>query len=365
MVAVGAPPGGGASLARCPPGVFSALSLSPPPPLWYAARPGHPGGHVGAWAATGPAAAALLWSPCVTATCADWRDGEVNRPSAATQCAVAVDLVILTVRDGQLCVLTVRTRHTPFEGKFALPGGFVLPDEDLTAAAYRELAEEAGLKKRSVALEQLRTFGAPARDPRGRVVSVAYLALGAGLADPRAGSDALSAQFEPVSEYLSRRAGPLALAFRPQGDPCGGRRAGAGQARIHRAGRGVLPAGVHRGSCAVSMRRCGTSPSTRQLPPQGDQHSRVPSCPPASAPPAGGRPAALYRADPRNRPAPADPARLVAASATRRAGGRARCGYGGATVAARAAYIRRMPPSSSASSRTEASGPGSPTSWSR
>ena len=98
-------------------------------------------------------------------------------------------------------MLTVRRGIPPYQGKFALPGGFVLPDEDLEAAAYRELAEEAGLKKRAVTLEQLRTFGAPGRDPRGRVVSVAYLAMGAGLPDPRGGSDALSAQFEPVSEY--------------------------------------------------------------------------------------------------------------------------------------------------------------------
>ena len=127
-------------------------------------------------------------------------------PAALPQCAVAVDLVVLTVREGQLCVLTVRRGIPPFRGRFALPGGFVLPDEGLEAAAYRELAEEAGLAREAVTLEQLRTFGEPKRDPRGRVVSVAYLALGAGLPDPLGGSDASSAQFEPVSGYLAHPA---------------------------------------------------------------------------------------------------------------------------------------------------------------
>ena len=130
-------------------------------------------------------------------------------PAALPQCAVAVDLVVLTVREGQLCVLTVRRGIPPFRGRFALPGGFVLPDEGLEAAAYRELAEEAGLAREAVTLEQLRTFGEPQRDPRGRVVSVGYLALGAGLPDPLGGSDASSAQFEPVLSliHISREPG--------------------------------------------------------------------------------------------------------------------------------------------------------------
>ena len=216
------------------------------------------------------------------------------------QCAVAVDLVILTVREGQLSVLTVRRGIPPFEGKFALPGGFVLPDEDLTAAAYRELAEEAGLKKRSVALEQLRTFGAPARDPRGRVVSVAYLALGAGLADPRAGSDALSAQFEPVSEYLSRRAGPLALAFDHKAILAAG--VERARAKLEYTGLGVAFCppeftvgelrGVYEAVWDVAIdpanfHRKVTS-TAGFLVPTGERTTR-----------GGGRPAALYRADPR------------------------------------------------------------------
>ncbi|MEL7022110.1 MAG: NUDIX domain-containing protein, partial [Bacteroidota bacterium] len=74
-----------------------------------------------------------------------------------------------------LKVLLIQRGHDPYEGKWALPGGFVDMNEDIKTAALRELEEETGVK--DVYIEQLYTFGAPERDPRGRVVSVAYYAL--------------------------------------------------------------------------------------------------------------------------------------------------------------------------------------------
>lgn len=95
---------------------------------------------------------------------------EFPRPS------VTVDLVLMTVRAGKLAVLLDRRHHHPFKDHYGLPGGFVQIDEGLDEAAARVLLDEAGLPA-SAWLEQLYTFGAPARDPRMRVITVAYFAL--------------------------------------------------------------------------------------------------------------------------------------------------------------------------------------------
>ncbi len=125
-------------------------------------------------------------------------------PRAYAPVAVTVDVVALTIRDGRLCVLLVERGGQPFAGWRALPGGFVQA-ETLDAAALRELAEETGLRPGEdaldqVHLEQLRTYGDPGRDPRMRVVSVAYLAFAPSLPDPRAGGDASGAFWAPVAE---------------------------------------------------------------------------------------------------------------------------------------------------------------------
>ncbi|HEX7187493.1 MAG TPA: NUDIX domain-containing protein [Actinomycetes bacterium] len=124
--------------------------------------------------------------------------------------AVTVDLVVLTVRDDELQALVVRRGGPPYQGRLALPGGFVYVDEDIEAAARRELHEETGLTLQDVHLEQLRTYGHPTRDPRMRVVSVAHLALAPELPSPVAGSDAAEAEWKPVAELL---AAPRKLAF--------------------------------------------------------------------------------------------------------------------------------------------------------
>ena len=89
--------------------------------------------------------------------------------------AVTVDIVIFTIRDRKLKILLVRRAGEPYRGAWALPGGFVEPDEGLDQAAARELEEETGVT--GVYLEQLYTFGEPNRDPRERVITVAYYAL--------------------------------------------------------------------------------------------------------------------------------------------------------------------------------------------
>jgi 8-oxo-dGTP diphosphatase len=115
---------------------------------------------------------------------------------------VTVDIVLFTLRERRLHVLLIRRLATPFEGSFALPGGFVLENESLDAAAQRELQEETGVVAgaEKVYLEQLYTFGEPGRDPRGRVVTVAYYALVPNSQVLKAGTDAADAAWFAVDE---------------------------------------------------------------------------------------------------------------------------------------------------------------------
>jgi 8-oxo-dGTP diphosphatase len=100
---------------------------------------------------------------------------EVEIPALGERPAVSVDVVIFSVRAHDLQALLLRRPLAPFRGRWALPGGFVHPSEALDDAARRELQAQTNVH--DVYLEQLYTFGAPKRDPRGRVVSVAYFAL--------------------------------------------------------------------------------------------------------------------------------------------------------------------------------------------
>jgi 8-oxo-dGTP diphosphatase len=126
------------------------------------------------------------------------------RPEKYPRPSVAVDLVVFTIIDAQLRVLLVRRKTQPFKGAWALPGGFVRvgesvaeQGEDLDDAARRELSEETGLDAQAVYLEQLYTFGKSNRDPRMRVISVAYYALVRPDLAPivRAGGDASDADW--------------------------------------------------------------------------------------------------------------------------------------------------------------------------
>ena len=147
--------------------------------------------------------------------------GNVGEPMGV---ALAVDVVLFTIVEDQLNVLLVERGVEPFKGFLALPGGFVLPDETLEEAALRELKEETSVEvlgvvsegssaqaeSESLFLEQLETYGNPDRDPRGRVVTVAFWAVMAGLTRMQGGSDVARAELVPVAGIESQE---VKLAF--------------------------------------------------------------------------------------------------------------------------------------------------------
>lgn len=133
----------------------------------------------------------------------DYRPADFPRPS------VTVDIVALSIIDTRLCVLLVRRGEHPFKGMWALPGGFLRvgetrhdQGEDLDRAAVRELEEETGLRPELVYLEQLGAFGKAGRDPRMRVITVAYYALVRPdlIATVKAGGDATTTDWIAVDD---------------------------------------------------------------------------------------------------------------------------------------------------------------------
>ena len=121
--------------------------------------------------------------------------------------SVTVDIVVVTM-ERRPRVLLICRKKAPYQGMWALPGGFIEMDETLEASARRELAEETGV--RTGKLVQLATFGDPGRDPRGRTISVVYLArVNASHVKPRAGDDAAEAGW-----FSLNRLPPLAFDHR-------------------------------------------------------------------------------------------------------------------------------------------------------
>jgi 8-oxo-dGTP diphosphatase len=134
-------------------------------------------------------------------TAATYDVSRYDRPS------VTVDVVIFSILEEQLKVLLIKRKAWPCEGMWAIPGGFVQMNESLDEAAYRELVEETNVTREQIYLEQLYTFGDPGRDPRTRVITVAYFALvAADKLHPLAADDAIDVAWFSVYH-------PPALAF--------------------------------------------------------------------------------------------------------------------------------------------------------
>jgi 8-oxo-dGTP diphosphatase len=115
---------------------------------------------------------------------------------------VTVDPIIFAIEDNQLKVLLVKRGTDPYKGKWSIPGGFVNIDESLEEAAHRELEEETGVK--NVYMEQLYTYGKPKRDPRYRIISVAFFALidhtKLNMTQPSKGNEIIKSEWFPINK---------------------------------------------------------------------------------------------------------------------------------------------------------------------
>ena len=207
--------------------------------------------------------------------------------------AVTVDVVLLTVHAGRLSVLLVERDTHPFRGALALPGGFVRPDEDLDEAAVRRLEHETGVRRDTAHVEQLGAYGRPDRDPRMRVVSVAYLVFAPDLPPPVPGRGTRSVGWEAVDD-VDR----AALAF----DHDEVLAAGVERARAKLEYTPLAAAFVGEQFTVAALRRVYEAVWGVPLDPR-NFHRKVTGTPgflvpvgrPAPVGPEGGRPAALFR----------------------------------------------------------------------
>ena len=207
--------------------------------------------------------------------------------------AVTVDVVLLTVHAGRLSVLLAERDTHPFRGALALPGGFVRPEEDLDEAAVRRLEHETGVRRDTAHVEQLGAYGRPDRDPRMRVVSVAYLVFAPDLPPPVPGRRTRSVAWRPVGEVDG-----TALAF----DHAEVLAAGVERARAKLEYTPLAAAFVGAHFTIAELRRVYEAVWGRPLDPR-NFHRKVTGTPgflvpvgrPAPVGPEGGRPAALYR----------------------------------------------------------------------
>jgi ADP-ribose pyrophosphatase YjhB (NUDIX family) len=125
-------------------------------------------------------------------------------PSDWPKPSVAADIAVFAYGEGRLYLLLVERGNYPYKGNWALPGGFINMDEDLIETAERELEEETGLK--NVYLEQVSMWGKPGRDPRGRTITVLFMALiNKEKAKVQAGDDANAAQWFAITNYIEKR----------------------------------------------------------------------------------------------------------------------------------------------------------------